>query len=169
MPDLTKPPLRLTTGATVTWPPQPSSSQAHHVSVHSHVATNTAATSTGGAVAVYTPGEECEGLDTSGLECATYTVTEEDYQEDSYEWESEPYDPSVLLSSSLCLCLSQFLSLSIFCLSPSLSHSISVALHLLSLSISISLHPLSISVSLTSICHGGGLSGGQLQVGVGTL
>ena len=86
------PPL-LFPGATVTWPPQSSSS---HDSLH-HVATTTVSvatsTSTSGAVAVYTPGGEGEGADSSGLECATYTVTEEDYQDDNYEWEAEAYDP----------------------------------------------------------------------------
>ena len=105
----------MTAGATVTWPPQTSSSNTHHTSVPSQVTTTSTASSANGAVAVYTPGEECEGLDTSGLECATYTVTEDDYQEDSYEWESEPYDPSVLsaaLSVGLSILLASCLSAS---------------------------------------------------------
>ncbi|KAK7096166.1 uncharacterized protein [Littorina saxatilis] len=97
-------------GATVTWPPQPSPSSSHHTHAtlhHTHIittttstATNDTATANSAAVAMYTPaGEESEGLDSSGLECATYTVTEEEYQEDSYEWDTEPYDPYSIIRS----------------------------------------------------------------------
>ncbi|KAK7480524.1 hypothetical protein BaRGS_00028258 [Batillaria attramentaria] len=61
--------------------------------VESNQYTETTTSTVSGAVAVYTPGGECEALDTSGLECAAYTVSEEECQEESYEWEAEPYDP----------------------------------------------------------------------------
>jgi hypothetical protein len=55
--------------------------------------TTGAGTSTNGAVAVYTPDDESECLDTGELECATYTVSEEEYQDESCEWDTEAYDP----------------------------------------------------------------------------
>lgn len=66
-----------------------SSSSLSHVNHHmTHISTSTTCS---GAVAVFTPGGECEGLDTSGVECATCTVTDENTEEEN-EWD-EPYDP----------------------------------------------------------------------------
>lgn len=96
-------------GATVTWPPQPSSSHHVHHDINTSTSTIAAATTTttasvgtstsaSGAVAMYTPGDEGDGLDPS-LDYSTYTVSEEEYQDESYEWESEAYDPYSIIRS----------------------------------------------------------------------
>lgn len=81
----------------------------HHHHNHTQIGTVTAATSTSTmteAVAVFTPGDggECEGLEGGDVECASFTVAQEESQEENYEWDTEPYDPCVA-SLSQCVCV----------------------------------------------------------------
>ncbi|KAL8577960.1 hypothetical protein ACOMHN_011511 [Nucella lapillus] len=86
--------------------PSPSTSTAttlpHPPAPNTTITTTTASvgtsTSDGGAVAVYTPGNEGDGLDPN-VDYSTYTVTEEEYQDESYEWEAEAYDPYSIIRS----------------------------------------------------------------------
>ncbi|XP_025080594.1 CTD small phosphatase-like protein 2 [Pomacea canaliculata] len=76
----------------------------HHHHNHTQSGTVTAATSTSTmteAVAVFTPGDggECEGLEGGDVECASFTVAQEESQEENYEWDTEPYDPYSIIRS----------------------------------------------------------------------